>query len=355
MADITKPAHPFWNAYWLLMIDRNALPVTCQVSKLRGYDRCTTLITANKTIRATAILDNVSQVATSIDLYTELFNIGKLSDRIYGACAAQMSRVRLGQGYEYMQYPPGYRMAMDIQSGIHVAEIEALNDSITRQSELLASMGADGVRIPTRPLNEIQPFAPGCPAHAWSARGSDNPAPTVVPGEYLYNPPTAPTSRATQVAGHLATLPRGGPTPEESRWTFEHIEAALADVNLAENDDADSETDDGEAEDSEYYFADAEDSVTNEPVPTTTSANTQPLADDVDDDDHTPKDDECAICRLPKLKPCRTPCGHEFCQECTVKWLEEEQSKTCPWDRKPFAMKDLMRMVPLVGLDVLFE
>lgn len=53
------------------------------------------------------------------------------------------------------------------------------------------------------------------------------------------------------------------------------------------------------------------------------------------------EDGVCAICFEEFVQPCRTICGHTFCQECITTWLRTASRETCPFDRKPLSESDL--------------
>lgn len=48
----------------------------------------------------------------------------------------------------------------------------------------------------------------------------------------------------------------------------------------------------------------------------------------------------CTICTLVLENPLQTPCEHSFCNECIKGWLTVD--KTCPVDRRPLVVNDLM-------------
>lgn len=56
----------------------------------------------------------------------------------------------------------------------------------------------------------------------------------------------------------------------------------------------------------------------------------------------TAEDSICTICYEDLVEPCRTPCGHIFCRPCISRWLSVSSNKTCPCDRRPLRVIDLV-------------
>ena len=57
---------------------------------------------------------------------------------------------------------------------------------------------------------------------------------------------------------------------------------------------------------------------------------------------------DCPICHRALASPRSCPDGHTFCRDCIVAWLG--RSATCPCDRRPLALAQLSRCLPLEQL-----
>lgn len=52
----------------------------------------------------------------------------------------------------------------------------------------------------------------------------------------------------------------------------------------------------------------------------------------------------CAICLSLTEKPCMPPCGHLFCAECLIKWIESLDEAVCPKCRRSFRIEDIVEI-----------